>query len=210
MPFDLASRKVQGLVYLGRICTSAAFPIEQQGRRRLLGIPFRRRISMGIGQSGLSVQTAHSGEVVHYSVQGRVVGKWRIRSARPIPASLRREVHDSIIASNARSEILADYRRLLDDPSQETTLPAFSEMLVDNDGNVWLREYDRQDAIDPGESAADAERRWFVFSAAGRLISHVVTPARFRPMYIGRDEPLGVWFDQDDVEHVRAYSLRKP
>jgi hypothetical protein len=35
-------------------------------------------------------------------------------------------------------------------------------------------------------------------------------PDRFTPFWIGRDAVAGVWKDADDVEHVRAYGLRKP
>ena len=35
-------------------------------------------------------------------------------------------------------------------------------------------------------------------------------PARFEPRHIGSDYVLGVWRNDDDVEHVMMYELVKP
>ena len=51
---------------------------------------------------------------------------------------------------------------------------------------------------------------WRVFDRTGRWSGTVTMPARFNPMDIGSDYVLGLWRDEDDVEHVRLYRLMKP
>jgi hypothetical protein len=48
---------------------------------------------------------------------------------------------------------------------------------------------------------------WRVFDKAGKWLGTVTLPARFNPMDIGTDYVLGLWRDEDDVEHVRMYRL---
>jgi hypothetical protein len=51
---------------------------------------------------------------------------------------------------------------------------------------------------------------WRVFDPSGIWLGTVTLPARFNPMDIGKDYVLGLWRDEDDVEHIRIYRLRKP
>jgi hypothetical protein len=48
-----------------------------------------------------------------------------------------------------------------------------------------------------------------VFDESGGLLGRVTMPEDFRAASIGADAVYGVWKDEDDVEHVRAYRLRK-
>ena len=45
--------------------------------------------------------------------------------------------------------------------------------------------------------------------SAGRLLGRVTLPPSFRLTAIGSDRVYGVWKDEEDVEHVRVYPLRK-
>jgi hypothetical protein len=81
------------------------------------------------------------------------------------------------------------------------TLPAFSELLVDGTGNLWVR--------DPRPDA-DQPHRWSVFDGEGRWLGTVQTPADLRVRQIGADWVLGTALDELDVEHVRVHRIRKP
>ncbi|HEX8321512.1 hypothetical protein [Longimicrobium sp.] len=80
-------------------------------------------------------------------------------------------------------------------------LPAFSAMLTDADGNLWVQDY--QELGSPGST-------WAVFQQSGRLLGTVRLPDGFRATDIGREHVTGVWSDEFDVEHVRSYPLHKP
>ena len=80
------------------------------------------------------------------------------------------------------------------------TFPWIASLLAGHDGALWVEE-----VVRPGE-----ERRQFaVLDSTGVLLGRVRMPPKFRPLVIGTAEVLGVWTDADDVEHVRAYGLRR-
>ena len=81
------------------------------------------------------------------------------------------------------------------------TYPAYTGIALSAEGYLWVREYDL-----PGNEA----NNWSVFDAEGTLLGTLGLPPRFRPLDIGPDYILGVWRDEDDVEHVRMYDLVKP
>ncbi len=81
------------------------------------------------------------------------------------------------------------------------TMPAYADLLVDAEDNLWVEEYRR-----PGVEAA----RWQVFDPDGELLGAIETPRRFNVFEIGGDFVLGRWVDELDVEHVQLYKLIKP
>ena len=76
--------------------------------------------------------------------------------------------------------------------------PAFSAMNVDGEGRLWVQDYDP----DP-----DAPRRAAIFDPAGKLMGYVMLPGRLRVMTLEDDLVIGVWRDEDDVQHVRGYAV---
>jgi len=48
-----------------------------------------------------------------------------------------------------------------------------------------------------------------VFDSTGHAIAKVQCPARMRPYVVGPDVIIGMWRDEDDVQHVRVYRIRK-
>ena len=91
------------------------------------------------------------------------------------------------------------------------TLPFFSDMLIDADANIWLREY-----LPPALWPADG-LRWFIFDPDGRLrwslrgqsLYRFVRPSTHLKPEIGRDYVLTSARDGDGVESVVLYRLRK-
>lgn len=53
----------------------------------------------------------------------------------------------------------------------------------------------------------EPEPVWQVFDREGRWLAAVRTPPRFRIHQVGDDHLLGVWRDEDEVEHIRVYPL---
>jgi hypothetical protein len=86
------------------------------------------------------------------------------------------------------------------------TMPAYGaagtgpSILLDDPGNLWIRELNR-----PG----DDRERWTVFDARGRLQGTLRLPDGLRPFHIGTDFILGVAKDDLDVERVLLYELIK-
>jgi hypothetical protein len=79
-------------------------------------------------------------------------------------------------------------------------VPAYSSLLVDDAGNLWLGEY-HYDLSPP--------RRFVVFDRDGRFASLVTMPERFSPRTITRNRVWGVATDSLDVEYVVAYAIER-
>ena len=106
--------------------------------------------------------------------------------------------------SEASNE-LADHRN---DPFART-LPAFSQMLVDGHGRLWIREAHLADAAWAGQlnTMPVVPSTWSVFDSRGGWLCDVVMPARFLPRDIGRDYILGIELGTDDIQTVALYPL---
>ncbi len=82
------------------------------------------------------------------------------------------------------------------------TRPAYSKMIVDPTGAVWLQLY-------RGESEADEPVRWLVLAADGTWLGTVGLPDRFRIVDIEMDAVLAVWYDELDVQHPQVLRLER-
>lgn len=93
-------------------------------------------------------------------------------------------------------------------------LPAFGDLIVDRPGNLWAQRFDHRSVFfKPGPASTQTmpvASRWDILDDAGRWLCTVDLPARFTPVEIGADYVAGVARDEDDVEQVRVYRLRKP
>jgi hypothetical protein len=78
------------------------------------------------------------------------------------------------------------------------TLPAFSRVLVDGEGNVWMEEF----RINLAAAAA-----WSVFDPNGRWLGRAETPAGLKVMLIAGGSVVGVTRDDVGVERVAVHPL---
>ncbi|MBC8086379.1 MAG: hypothetical protein H7Z40_03880 [Phycisphaerae bacterium] len=101
-----------------------------------------------------------------------------------------------------------DRADMLDDP-YAINLPAYSAVLVDRTGKLWVRTPKPIDAAVAGflYSYAIGPSAWSVFGTDGRWLGDVTMPARFMPSDIGADFVLGVARDDDGVQTVVKYTL---
>jgi hypothetical protein len=93
-------------------------------------------------------------------------------------------------------------------------LPPFGSMILDRTGNLWVQRFDyRKVFYTPGPvrtQTMSVPSRWDVIDSAGRWLCTVDLPARFTPVEIGADYVAGLARDEDEIEQVRVYRLRKP
>lgn len=102
----------------------------------------------------------------------------------------------------AANDIRASLERMLAEMPVPEQMPAFDRILVDEERNLWVREY----------SPAWREERdlWTIFDPAGQIVGELAMPLGFEPHQIGADYVIGVSKDAFDVERVRLYDLLKP
>jgi hypothetical protein len=80
------------------------------------------------------------------------------------------------------------------------TMPAFADLIYDADRNLWVGEYTL-----PGSVPA----RFMVFDTTGTLIARATVPAMHRILSIGPTAVLGLVRDENDVQMVARFPLRK-
>lgn len=77
--------------------------------------------------------------------------------------------------------------------------PAYAGVVSGARGTLWVQTYTEPDRTRPVP--------YQVFDSTGQWLGELILPPRFTATQIGEDFMLGVWKDEDDVEHVRSYRL---
>ena len=106
---------------------------------------------------------------------------------------------------------LAQLLPSLDDyPHVAGQKPVYSRLIVDDVGNLWVREYPDVIGWDPTGRDVDrdgAPENWWVFDADGRLLESVVVPATLRVLSVQDDYLIAIAFDENDVEQLSLYRI---
>ena len=163
---------------------------------------------------GRSFQTELQGDRLYAGATDRYeVGVWRTdgtlerlirRAHTPVavtPEHVGAYKEEQLAAlEDAPESRLASTRAILEEMPYPQTFPAFRTLEVDEEGNLWVREYDP-----PG----DERSLWTVFDPEGAMLGQVELPEGLTVHAIGPDWILGRWSDDFDVEHVRLHRLEK-
>jgi hypothetical protein len=96
---------------------------------------------------------------------------------------------------------MAQFRDAYANVAYPETMPAFGQLLLDREGNLWVAET---------VGLQDEPRRWSVFDRERQWLGDVTTPARLLVREIGADYVLGSVTDDTEVERVLVYDLVKP
>lgn len=164
-------------------------------------IPFGRTPDTWVHGDDLYFGAGETFEVAIYAKEGTLR-----RLIRLVHTNLAVREEDIARIKRDRFEDASDdnWRRQLERAFAEMpipeTMPAYADLLVDGEGNLWIEEYRR-----PG----NRESRWTVFDAEGRMLGIVAMGPDFQPLQIGSGFVLGRWLDELDVEHIRLYRLVK-
>lgn len=98
------------------------------------------------------------------------------------------------------AELLPDLRRSLESTPLAETFPAFSSIMGDASGHLWVREYEYP-----------RERRsaplWSVFDREGRMLGYVETPRHLAIREVGEDYILGSTRDDHGVQSIQVWPL---
>jgi len=101
---------------------------------------------------------------------------------------------------NVHSRERAAREARLDSLPFPEAMPAYSTILVDADGNLWVAD---------NQPFGIEQPVWTVFAPAFRMLGTVETPLRFTIFDIGSDYVLGRWQEPDGTESIRVYALEK-
>jgi hypothetical protein len=88
-----------------------------------------------------------------------------------------------------------------------STLPAFSTLVVDSEGHLWVEHYRISQPIRDTLPDTSDVPKWTVFDSRGAMLGDLLTPRGLQIMSVGADWVMGVWTDENGVEHVRVHRL---
>jgi hypothetical protein len=194
----------------GSVDTLGVFPgrevlIWSEDGRGVMSTPlFARSTSVAMLEDEVLVGDQSAFEIGQYASRGHLT-----RILRRSDPSLRLSAEDvtravdAEIASHPESERpmwRSHFARMV----EPDTRPAFSRLLSDRDGNVWVASHE------PATQGRGEAATWSIFDRGGAWLGTVEMPDRFVVFAIGSDWVLGRWRDELDIEHVRLYELHKP
>lgn len=122
-------------------------------------------------------------------------------TAVPVTSEDRSAYSDKQLAGASTDNEKRFQRTILDKTPWPETFPAYDDLVVDADGDVWVKRY---------AAPADSTNVWTVFDTTGWKLGSVSFPYGYSVKQIGTDFVLGIWKDANDVEHVLEFGISKP
>jgi hypothetical protein len=151
---------------------------------------FELRVHDGTGALRRIVRRAHAPAVVN-AADLEQYRSWYVARARG--------------SGNLDDEAAARLEAQLDSAHHPERRPAISNVLVDDEGNVWAEEFRW---VEAAEVAPDPRpSRWSVFGPEGRWLAQVEVPAGFLLSSVCCGHVYGVLVDAGDAKSVRTHRL---
>ena len=92
-------------------------------------------------------------------------------------------------------------RRAIEESPFPDTMPAYSDVHMDEQGHLWVSEY-----LAPGE---EGPANWFIFASSGQFLGTLELPRGLTIYQVGNDFILGVSQNGFGVEEVHLYDLER-
>lgn len=206
IPLAVANRDGQVQAVIARVLGHENVIVTGQGFVTMLPRPFGARTMVAPDGTTLLVSDGQADEVVRYSLDGPAAAIYRLDRPRRLIALTEVEQQRRRLAVQVEQlpevigQAVADAMASVGVPK---VYPAHDRMMVDATGAIWLRE-------DIGPRRADIEgHHWDVLDRDGRWLGRMTTPARFEVHQVTRDKVIGIWRDENDVEHLRVHRLSR-
>ena len=163
--------------------------------------PFGRSLVLAITDDALYLGEAASFELTEFTLDG---APQRIIRGPTLDLEIRAdhlEAYRVAQLENAQSQNRPTLERYLRDLPLPPGFPAYTKLLVDPAGALWIRRF-----APPG----DDRHVWSVFDEHGVYLGDVDVPIELEITEIGSDHVAGVATDELGVERARVYRLLKP
>lgn len=182
--------------------------MNERGYQELRGIAYSRRLVTGLWGDLILASPTSSYEIRAFREDGtlaRIIRREHVLRA-PADADLEPWIEEQVgmVASSPGlpEGFLDQMRQSLQSTTLAETFPAFSTILADAAGNLWVREYDFPREERPGPL-------WTVFDPEGRALGFVETPGGLEVHEIGEDYILGRFVDELGVETIQLWALQR-
>ncbi len=184
------------------IAGSELFVLRRPGGLTVIPHPLGRTTTVRVHGDRYYVSIGDAVEVRAYRADGTLTTIVR-RLRDPAPTSRRdvSAVRNRMLTEASSDENRRFVRQVFRELPTPSTLPAITDVMVDDDDNIWVTEY-----APPGGHT----RIWHVYGDDGILLGPVAIASDLTPLHIGADFLIALNRDDLDVEYVRLYDLIKP
>ena len=93
-----------------------------------------------------------------------------------------------------------EFLEALDHPARPASLPAYSALILADDGRIWARVF----SVDPTGMG-----EWDIYGDDRSWLGRVETPVGLRVTQVVQGRVVGVWYDNLGVEYVRIHEFRE-
>lgn len=164
-------------------------------------IPFAPRGLWASSLAGFVTGASDTSEILLWSGTGELqrIVRWG-GELTPVGNTERDRYRADRVARSSSENARRAAQRALDELPWPDHMPAYQSLVVDDMGNLWIELY---------RPSWYHELRWTVIDSSGVWRGDVLLPSRFRPTHIGEEFLLGVWRNDDDVEFVHEYGLKR-
>jgi hypothetical protein len=167
------------------------------------------------------VSATDRAEIAEHTLSGRLTRVIRLPHPRRPVTDEAREAYRAYVKAMPGEDgrpmppaMRARFDQMLERATFAREFSPFGNMIVDAAGHLWVQHYDYRSVFQtPGPvrtQTLPVPSRWDVVDLTGRWLCTVELPSRFTPSEIGVDYVAGMARDEDDVERVEVYRLRKP
>ena len=174
-------------------------------------LPFGAYALTVVGPRSFYFGTAEDFEVRNFDMSGRVtqIVRWAGTRAPVTPADV--EEYKKWYTAKIRTSSEAPPPNWLEREFRELepprVKPAYSWLLVDVLGNLWVEKYRWTSPFDRRPESHPIT--WEVFGNDGHWLGHVEVPHGVLLRSVGDDEAIGFFQDELDVRHLYVYDLIK-
>lgn len=165
-------------------------PVQYEWQPSTYPVVYGQQRVVGLWGDLVFIGALHGYEIRAFDADGTLV---RIVRRDHVPRAPTQADIDHYVSSGRR------YR----EPAQiAESFPAFSYIMGDGAGHLWVREYDLP--LEPGPAPL-----WTVFAPTGRVLGFVETPVELDIEEIGEDYILGRVVDEMGVESIQVWPLER-
>lgn len=172
-------------------------------------VPLGRNTVNTVAADAFLVAKNDAWEIEVYSSEGRLTRLIRVRAdPRPITPEdvtahrreTRQQIEDQPMLRGMPEMIRKQMFDRVDNAEYPETFPFIASILATIDGTLWV-----QEQVKPGNE----QRVMVVIDSTGRFLGRVTLPLRFQATYADHEVVVGIWKDDEDVEHARVYAIRR-
>jgi len=185
---------------LGEIPGAESWYVQDGSRTSIRSFPFAKRGVAVVAGDRIVIGDSGENDLRVHGASGDLEAIWRVlgEPERVTSSDWQEERRRAVAAADSADDLRA-VRAMFEEIPQPGRRPVWSSMLGAEDGSVWVRQYTAEGVEGGGE--------WWVISPEGEVVTEVVLPGDFRPLWSDGEVVAGSLTDDLDVEYLHFYRV---